>query len=68
MENLLKPLVSFVVKNPYNGSLFVAIFFVILAISFVLRTRKEEAIMIKLFGEKYTDYMKRTKRLIPLIY
>jgi protein-S-isoprenylcysteine O-methyltransferase Ste14 len=52
----------------YYGALFISIFFVILGISFILRTRKEEEIMIKLFGEKYTEYMKRTKRLIPFIY
>jgi protein-S-isoprenylcysteine O-methyltransferase Ste14 len=52
----------------YYGSPFIAIFFVVLTIDFVLRTRKEEQIMIELFGEKYTEYMKRTKRLIPLIY
>jgi protein-S-isoprenylcysteine O-methyltransferase Ste14 len=52
----------------YYGSLFVSIFLIILGITFILRTRKEEEIMIRLFGEKYTDYMKRTKRLIPLIY
>jgi protein-S-isoprenylcysteine O-methyltransferase Ste14 len=51
----------------YYGSLFVSIFLIILAVNFILRIRKEEEIMIKLFGEKYTDYMKRTKRLIPLI-
>ena len=52
----------------YYGSLFVSIFLIILTIDFVLRTKKEEEIMTGLFGEKYTDYMKRTKRLIPLIY
>jgi protein-S-isoprenylcysteine O-methyltransferase Ste14 len=52
----------------YYGSLFVSIFLIILTIDFVLRTKKEEEIMTRLFGEKYTDYMKRTKRLIPLIY
>lgn len=52
----------------YYGSLFISIFLIILGITFILRTRKEEEIMIRLFGEKYTDYMKRTKRLIPLIY
>jgi protein-S-isoprenylcysteine O-methyltransferase Ste14 len=52
----------------YYGSLFVSIFLIILGISFILRTKKEEEIMTRLFGEKYTDYMKRTKRLIPLIY
>ena len=52
----------------YYGSLLISTIFVILAITFILRIRKEEEIMIKLFGEKYMDYMKRTKRLIPLIY
>ena len=52
----------------YYGFLFISIILVIAAINFILRARKEEAIMIKLFGEKYTDYMKRTKRFIPLIY
>jgi len=52
----------------YYGTLFISIFFVILGISFILRTRKEEEIMVKLFGEKYTEYMKGTKRLIPFIY
>ena len=52
----------------YYGALFISIFFVILGISFILRTRKEEEIMVKLFGGKYTEYMKRTKRLIPFIY
>ena len=52
----------------YYGSLFVSIFFIILAITFILRTREEEEIMLKLFGEKYAEYMKRTKRLLPLIY
>ena len=44
------------------------VIFVIMAIGFVMRTKKEEAIMIKLFEEKYTDYVKRTRRLIPLVY
>ena len=52
----------------YDGSLFTSIIFLILTIDFVLRTKKEEKIMIRLFGEKYMDYMKRTKRLIPLVY
>ena len=52
----------------YYGSPFVSIFFAILAITFLLRIGKEEEIMIQLFGERYKEYMKRTKRLIPLIY
>jgi protein-S-isoprenylcysteine O-methyltransferase Ste14 len=50
------------------GSLFISIVFVGAAITFILRTKKEEEIMIRLFGQKYIDYMKRTKALIPWIY
>ncbi len=35
---------------------------------FIWRTKKEEAIMLRLFGKKYEDYMKRTKRLVPFIW
>jgi protein-S-isoprenylcysteine O-methyltransferase Ste14 len=52
----------------YYGSLLVAGIFVVMAIGFVMRTKKEEEIMLRLFGEKYKDYMKSTKRLIPLVY
>jgi protein-S-isoprenylcysteine O-methyltransferase Ste14 len=61
-------ILMFIGTSLYYGSLFISIIFVIFAISFILRTRKEEEIMIKLFGEKYTEYMKRTKILIPFIY
>jgi len=61
-------ILMFIGTSLYYGSLFISVSFLVLAISFILRTGKEEEIMIKLFGEKYTDYMKRTKRLIPLIY
>jgi protein-S-isoprenylcysteine O-methyltransferase Ste14 len=50
------------------GALLISIILVIGAISFILRAKKEEEIMIKLFGKQYTDYMKRTKRWIPWIY
>lgn len=52
----------------YYGYLFLFVIFGIVAITFILRTKKEEEIMTKLFGKKYLDYMKRTKRLIPGIY
>jgi protein-S-isoprenylcysteine O-methyltransferase Ste14 len=61
-------ILMFIGTSLYYGSLFISIVFAVFAISFILRMRKEEEIMIRLFGEKYTDYMKRTKRLIPLIY
>jgi protein-S-isoprenylcysteine O-methyltransferase Ste14 len=52
----------------YYGSLFISIIFVVVAISFILRVKKEEEIMIKLFGKQYAGYMNRTKRWIPWIY
>ena len=42
--------------------------FIIYIIIFLWRTKREEKIMIRLFGKRYKDYMKRTKRLIPWIY
>ncbi len=35
---------------------------------FIYRIRVEERFMIKQMGEKYIDYQKRTKKLIPTIY
>ncbi|MGD0582276.1 MAG: isoprenylcysteine carboxylmethyltransferase family protein [Bacteroidales bacterium] len=35
---------------------------------FIYRIRVEESFMIEQMGEKYIDYQKRTKRLIPTIY
>ena len=37
-------------------------------IGFINRIKVEERFMIKQMGEKYIDYQKRTKRLIPGIY
>jgi protein-S-isoprenylcysteine O-methyltransferase Ste14 len=37
-------------------------------IGFIYRIRVEERFMIEQIGEKYQDYQKRTKRLIPMIY
>lgn len=52
----------------FYGVLFISVFFLIAAVNFIFRTKQEEKIMKKLFGERYLDYMKRTKRLIPWIY
>lgn len=52
----------------YYGSLFISVMFVIVAVCFILRAKKEEEIMIKLFGRQYIGYMKRTKTWIPWIY
>jgi protein-S-isoprenylcysteine O-methyltransferase Ste14 len=52
----------------FYGSWFVCIVSSAAATAVILRVKQEEAIMIKLFGDKYTHYMKGTKRLIPLVY
>lgn len=46
----------------------VSTMFVIYISIFLWRKDKEEAIMIKLFGKKYKDYMKHTKAIIPGVY
>ena len=47
------------------------IMFIVLALYFITfrnRMLYEEKILQEQFGEKYTDYMKKTKRIIPFIY
>ena len=38
------------------------------SVVFFLRMRIEEAALLETFGERYRDYMRRTRRLIPFIY
>jgi len=47
-----------------SNSFFLAIWATVL----ILRTRREEEIMTKLFGKEYADYMLTTKRIVPFIY
>lgn len=51
----------------YYGNPFSIVLIIIIPIWLLLRVKKEE-IMIKLFGKKYKDYMKNSKRLIPWVY
>lgn len=37
-------------------------------ILYFLRVGREEQLMVETFGDDYRDYMRRTKRVIPLIY
>jgi len=37
-------------------------------ILFFLRVGQEEELMIETFGDDYRDYMRRTKRVVPMIY
>jgi protein-S-isoprenylcysteine O-methyltransferase Ste14 len=39
-----------------------------IAIGYGYRIRVEERFMLEQFGKKYSDYQKRTKRIIPLFY
>jgi len=39
-----------------------------LAFGYIYRIRVEERFMIDQLGQKYIDYQKRTKRLVPMIY
>ena len=52
----------------YYGYYFILGIFIIMGIIFLWRIKKEEEIMIKLFGQKYKDYMKKTKRLVPGVW
>jgi len=46
----------------------VAIVFTPILLIFMYRMNVEEKVLIQQFGEKYTVYMGKTKRLIPFIY
>ncbi len=52
----------------YYGNLIILIILMMFAAMVAWRMSKEEEAMTELFGEKYADYMKRTKRLVPWIY
>lgn len=52
----------FLSTNWYFGLPFIATIVVI-----ILRIKKEEEVMIEIFGEDYIQYQKRTKRFIPFV-
>jgi len=43
-------------------------YLVTLAVLFALRVRAEERMMLEQFGDDYTTYMARTKRLVPRVW
>ncbi len=51
----------------YYGLWCILVIYTIVTAMFIWRIKKEEAIMIKLFGEKYQEYMKRTKAVVPWV-
>jgi protein-S-isoprenylcysteine O-methyltransferase Ste14 len=50
-----------------NGNWRGILAFLIVFVSFWFKMNKEEKWLIKMFGDKYIDYMKDTKKLIPWI-
>ncbi len=52
----------------YSGLGFVIVMFIIILFVFLARIKKEEKIMVELFGKKYEDYIKNTYALIPGVY
>ena len=54
-----------VVLNNYISAI---VLLVPVFIMFLRRINIEEDVLIEQFGDDYTDYMKKTKRLIPFIY
>jgi protein-S-isoprenylcysteine O-methyltransferase Ste14 len=51
-----------------NNWISLIVIFIPVLISFIYRIHIEEKLLIAQIGLAYTDYMKQTKRLIPLIY
>lgn len=52
----------------YSTSYFILGWFLIALIVFLYRVHEEEKLMIDHFGERYQDYRKKTKALIPFVY
>ena len=52
----------------YYGTYFILAMFIMMMITFLLRTKREEKIMIRLFGKKYENYMKKSKSMIPYVW
>jgi protein-S-isoprenylcysteine O-methyltransferase Ste14 len=51
-----------------NNWLSLIIIIIPILVTFINRINIEEKLLQKQFGEEYSDYKKRTKRLIPMIY
>jgi protein-S-isoprenylcysteine O-methyltransferase Ste14 len=51
-----------------NSFIGAAVAFVCMMIAYVIRIEAEEKALESLFGSAYTDYKRRTKRLIPFLW
>jgi len=52
----------------YNNWVSLLLLVVIVTSAFLIRIKTEEKVLINYFGEEYSNYIKRTKKLIPFIY
>ncbi len=52
----------------FYQSLPIAFFLAVIATFLILRMKREEEIMTKLFGKEYADYVRTTKKIVPFIY
>jgi protein-S-isoprenylcysteine O-methyltransferase Ste14 len=52
----------------FNNWLSLVVIVIPVMASFLYRIHIEEKLMIQQFGEKYIDYQKNTKRMIPFVY
>ena len=67
--NYLGLLLSFfAIGLAYNNWIALLVVIFPITISFIIRINIEEQVLIQHFGEEYTSYCKKTKRLIPFIY
>jgi len=67
-NNKFKNLVLILIFILFFSSLYGLIVMVIANIFLVIRIQIEEEMLIVEFGEKYIEYKKNTKKLIPYIY
>ncbi len=50
------------------GSYLVVVFSIALPVIAYIQARREEALLIQKFGQKYIDYMKKTKMFVPFMW
>jgi len=52
----------------FNNYMTLTVIFIPIVISFLNRIRVEEKVLSEAFGRQYTDYIQRTRRLIPGVF
>ena len=52
----------------FNNWFTLGVVFIPIILAFLYRINVEEKVLAEAFGEQYSDYIKRTKKLVPFIY